>query len=99
MPPPVVKRVPESVFAKVKVPEELVMVFPNVRPLKETAVVVASVIAPVCVVPKDWATERTPVLVIDGATEPTTVKEVHATPEVQDAVEVETLKSAPEPLP
>ena len=48
VPPPATLSVPEIVGVRVKVPEELVMVSPKVRPLKETAEEVASVMAPVC---------------------------------------------------
>ena len=52
VPPPATVRVPEIVGgAKVKVPEEFVMAFEMVRPLKEVADEVASVIAPVCAEP------------------------------------------------
>jgi hypothetical protein len=45
---PLLLRVPERVFANVKVPAELEMMCPSVRPLKERADDVANVSAPVC---------------------------------------------------
>jgi hypothetical protein len=52
VPPPATVRVPESVGgAKVKVVPELVMAFEMVRPLKEVAVDVAKMRAPVSAPP------------------------------------------------
>ena len=69
VPPPPIARVPETVGgAKVNVPLELVMALEMVRPLKEVAEEVASVIAPVCAVPYVCAMEETPLLMEDVAT-------------------------------
>ena len=63
VPPPSTFRVPVMVSgAKVKVPEELVIAFAIVSPLKVVALEVASVMAPVCAVPNVCTSERRPAL-------------------------------------
>ena len=74
-----------------KVAPEFVIALVTVMPLKVVAEDVAKVKAPVCAVPDVCVTERTPVLVMDGATDPTTVKPEHETPEEQVADDVATL--------
>ncbi len=63
MPPPATFNVPEIVGVKVKVPVEFVIAMPWVWPFAVT-VEEASVMAPVWFVPKDCATEVTPVFVM-----------------------------------
>lgn len=57
VPPPPTFSVPVSVGVKVNVPEELIMVWPSVRPLKESAEEVARVSAPLLVVTPPAETE------------------------------------------
>ncbi len=76
-----------------------VMVAPEPVMLKSVPLVeVAKRAVPVVVCPAG-PSARTPVLVIDGATEPTTVKEVQETPEEQVAEDVATEVRAPVPFP
>ena len=86
--PPSAKE-PARVFANVSVPALLVMVVDAVSPFQAVDEV-AKVTAPVTVCPGTM-TESTPVFVMLGETEPTTVKAEHETPEEQDADEVATL--------
>ena len=90
VPPPPAVRVPDMDGARVKAPPELVMLRVAVRPLT-AAEDVPRVRAPAWAVPEVCARDKTPVLVMEGDTEPTTVKAEHDTPLEQLADEVETL--------
>src|SRR2546423_877432 len=99
VPPPATESVPAAVGVKVNAPEEFVIDNPCVMPLSVTDDV-AKVIAPVCALPPpSCCKERRPVLVMDGDTPPTTVKEEQLTPDEHDADEVATERSPPVPFP
>jgi hypothetical protein len=78
-----------TVGVNVNVPPEFVMLVPTVTPLLVAAVLVASVIAPVCAVPELCWIERRPVLVmVTAPVEPERLMPVPAVALVTKLVEV-----------